>query len=324
MPKSLLRWILVSMALALPPIAIAFAGQPTVTILEGNAIVIHGTSKFAAVEGQRVQPGDLVETGKDSFLRLEYEDGTHIDLGSKTQVQVAHPTETKGDRAALYVLSGWIKLTVGESKRPPNAAFATPLFDGTDVTGVVVARIASRSGAMFVETGRARATNRHVHAPATPSLTSGDFVSIAGDGRVVVDPHPSGEFLDQMPRPFRDSLPPRLAHFRERPAAARSLGEFSYGDVEAWINAEPAVRRQFVQAWRAKADDPAFRLELTGKIALHPEWGPVLFPELYEPKSPSTPPTTLAPAPTPDSGGANVPQRTSSGPATPGPAVPPR
>ena len=325
MPNSLLRWIVVSMAFVLPPIAHAYAGLPTVTILEGSAIVFHGTSKFAAVEGVRVQPGDLVETGKDSFVRLEYEDGTRIDLGPKTQTQIAHPTETKGDRAALYVLSGWIKLTVAESKRPPTAAFATPLFDGTEIGGVVVAHIGPRGGALFVETGRARAANRHVRSPATPTLASGDFVSITGDGRALVDSHPSGEFLDQMPRPFRDSLPSRLARFRDHPTAAKSLGEFSYSDVEGWINAEPAVRRQFVQTWRAKADDPEFRLELTGKLALHPEWGPVLFPELYEPKTPSAPSNTLAPTSAPVGGGAaNTPQRPSSGPTTPDPYPPPR
>jgi len=325
MPKSLLRWIVLSTALTVPTVVFALAGPPIVTILEGSAIVFHGTSKLAATEGERVQPGDLVETSKDSFLRLEYEDGTHIDLGPKTQLQVAHPTETKGDRAALYVLTGWIKLTIGETKRAPNAAFASPLFDGTDIAGVVVAHIGSRGGAMFVETGRVRTANRHVRAPSAPTLTNGDFASIASDGRAVVDAHPSGEFLEQMPRPFRDSLPSRLNRFREHPTAAKSLGEFSYGDVEAWINAEPSVRRQFVQTWRTRADDPAFRLELTGKLALHPEWGPVLFPELYTPKPAATQPNTPPPASSPEgASAANPPPGTSSGAAAPDSPSPPR
>lgn len=325
MPNSLLRRFVLLMALALPPIALAFAGPPTVTILEGNAIVFHGTSKLAAAEGMRAQPGDLLETGKDSFLRFEYEDGTLIDIGPRTQLQVAHPTEARGNRPALYVLSGWIKLTVGATKRPQGAAFATPLFDGTDIDGAVVVQAGSRAGAVFIETGRVRITNRHVRAPATPALTAGDFASIAADGRVAVDTHPSTEFLGQMPRPFRDSLPSRISRFRDHPSIARSLGEFSYGDVETWINAEPSVRRQFVETWRTRADDPAFRQELTGKLALHPEWGPVLFPELDTPKSP----TTQSNAPTPPSsakGAAAADQspRTSGDVPPPDPSSPPR
>ena len=88
-----------------------------------------------------------------------------------------------------------------------------------------------------------------------------------------------------MPTEFRDSIPSRLARCREHEVAARTLGDFSYGEVEAWINSEPAVRRQFVHAWRAKAEDTEFRLELTVKLSRHPEWGPVLFPELYAPRT---------------------------------------
>jgi hypothetical protein len=95
-----------------------------------------------------------------------------------------------------------------------------------------------------------------------------------------------------MPRAFRDSIPSRRARCGEREVAPKALGDFSYGEVESWLNAEPSVRRQFVHTWRAKADETAFRTLLTAQIGLHPEWGPVLFPELYAPK-PVGPPWPL-------------------------------
>ncbi len=297
------RWslkVVLPLALALPLGAAGASDEATVTILEGSATVFHGTSKLAAATGVRVQAGDLVETGKSTFLRLEFDDGVRLDLGPKTALQLNHPTEFNGDRPALYMLSGWIKLGMGDSKRRA-CGFATPLFDGTELTGTTLAQVEGGAGAMFVEQGQARFVPRRARGPALPAMGAGDFVSIGKDGKVVPDARPSSGFVDQMPRPFRDSIPTMLGMFRGREVAAKPLGEFSYAEVESWINAEPSIRRQFVHSWRSKADDPAFRLELTAKLSLHPEWGPILFPELYEPKP--APPAGAAPA-GPDAGGA--------------------
>jgi hypothetical protein len=312
----------VFVAAMVPPLLAAGADRPAVvTILEGNAVVFRDTAKLAVSEGIRVWPNDLVETGKNAFVRLEFEDGTRLDLGPGTQLQVNHPAEIKADRPALYMLSGWIKLSVGNAKHPPpSPTFATPLFDGTEVSGVALARVNAGGGAMFVEQGRARFAVRRPHVAPAAVLAEGDFVSFAKDGRATVGPHPSSEFLDAMPRAFRDSIPSRLARYRDHEVASRTLGEFSYGDVEAWINSEPAVRRQFVRTWREKADDPAFRLELTGGLNLHPEWGPVLFPELYAPKPPPAAPAAPAAASVSPEGPGNAAD--ASGNTTVGPPWP--
>ncbi|HEX4598559.1 MAG TPA: hypothetical protein VH278_12275 [Burkholderiaceae bacterium] len=272
-------------ACALQPAQAAGSDAPAVvTILEGSATVIRGTSKLGAAEGVRLQPNDLIETEKDTYAQLEYADGTRLDLGPTTRLQLNYPSEVSGDRPALYLLSGWIKLSLPQAKGSRAAAFSSVVFDGIDLGGVVLVHIDARGGALFVEQGKARLANRHGKPFAVPPLNSDDFVSVTKDGHTTRDARPSKEFVDQMPRAFRDSIPSRLARYREHEVAPRALGEFSYAEVEPWINAEVAVRRQFVHAWRTRADDPAFRLELTGKLSLHPEWGPVLFPELYAPK----------------------------------------
>ncbi len=101
----------------MPLAAVGSDGLAVVTILEGSAVVFRGIAKLGASEGVRIQPNDLVETGKDTFLRLEFGDGTRLDFGSVTRLQVNHPTETSADRPALYVLSGWIKLSFDDAKR---------------------------------------------------------------------------------------------------------------------------------------------------------------------------------------------------------------
>jgi hypothetical protein len=281
MPRFSILGVICGAALALPP-ASAADRPAVVTILEGSAVDFRGTSKLGLSECVRVQPTDLVESGKDTFLRLEFDDGTRLDLGPGTRLQVDQPSETTGDRPALYVLSGWIKLSFDESKHARAPAFATPLSDGAELAGVVLARVDARGGALFVEQGRTRITNRHFRVPAPPALKTGDFASIAKDGKVVVDTRPSHEFVDEMPRAFRDTIPSRLPRCGQRQVAPKALGDFSYGEVEAWLNAEQSVRRQFVHTWRSKAGETAFRTLLIAQIGLHPEWGPVLFPEQYK------------------------------------------
>jgi hypothetical protein len=282
------RFSIVGIALAALGLQGAVGAGPdspaVVTILEGSATAFHGTSKLGAAECVRVQPNDLFETAKDTFAQLEFDDGTRLDVGPATRLQVNHPTENSADRPALYLLSGWIKLSFDDSKRARAPAFSTVVFDGTDLSGVVLARVDARGGAVFVEQGHARLVNRHGKPFALPALKGNDFVSIGKDGHTAVDNRPSHDFVDQMPRPFRDSIPSRLARCREHDVAPKVLGEFSYAEVEPWVNAELAVRRQFVRTWRSMAGDPPFRLELIAKLSLHPEWDPVLFPEKYAPK----------------------------------------
>jgi len=284
MLRSSVLGIVFATALAASPSAVGADRPAIVTILEGSAIVLRGTSKLGAAEGVRLEPNDLFETAKDTFACIEFENGLRLDVGPGTRLQVNDPTEISNDRPALYVLTGWIKLSIDEAKRSRAPAFSTPVFDAADLGGVVLARVDARGQSLFVEQGQARLVNRHGKAYTGPALKSNDFASISRDGRVVVDARPSGEFVEQMPRAFRDSIPSRLARYREREVALKPLGDFTYAEVEPWVNAEQSVRRQFVRTWRIKADDPAFRLELTGKLSLHPEWGPVLFPELYAPK----------------------------------------
>ena len=49
-----------------------------VTILEGDATTIRGLSQFALAEGVRLSSNDLVETGKSTFLRIEFTDGAIV------------------------------------------------------------------------------------------------------------------------------------------------------------------------------------------------------------------------------------------------------
>jgi len=294
----------------------AAAAEPNgvATIVEGKAIVIRALNKLEVAEGVRLLADDLVHTGKDTFVRIEYDDGTSVDFGPETLLQLNHPARRKSELPGLYLLSGWLKLTSGKPQARYSASLGSPRFDALDLSGVVVVRADAESAAVFCEQGTVRWVDRRVRGAKPITLKGGDFLAVRQDEPPSLQGRPTPEFLASLPRSFRDALPSRLAKFQGRQVVAKNLGAFSYSEVESWVNAEPPIRRQFVFLWRAKADDAAFRAALEHSLSMHPEWEPVLYPELYEPKPPpQTAPSGAGPVSGPVAGPAPQPQ---SGAAT--------
>src|SRR5258707_11304351 len=92
--RSAISCLAIAVLMGGPP---ARAAEPVgvVTILEGDAVAIRGLSKFALGEGVRVLGDDLVETGKSTFLRVEFVDGAIVDLGPATRAQLNRPSLRK-------------------------------------------------------------------------------------------------------------------------------------------------------------------------------------------------------------------------------------
>jgi hypothetical protein len=276
-------------------IALVFVGLPAkaaesagvVTILEGDATAIRGLSQFALAEGVRVLGNDLIETGKSSFLRIEFTDGAIVDLGPATRVQANRPSLQRNGRPALYLLSGWMKLTATKLTSAAKASIASPQFDAVGLDGDSVEQVQGTTSALFAETGPMRVLNHSHGANAPIQLKSGDFLTLHSDEARKVSGRPSHDFVAGLPRQFEDSLPSRMARFSSREVPAKPLGAFTYAQVEAWLDAEPMIRRRFVYEWAAKTDDEAFRQHLEARLSRHPEWERVLYPERFEPKSPA-------------------------------------
>lgn len=287
------------------------ATRPTaiVTILQGRATVIRALSQFDAAEGMRLLADDLVKTDKDTFLRIEYEDQSSIEVGPQTQLQLNHPAARKKNRPALYVLEGWVKLGADKADGGGKPAFASVDMDVVDLTGVMVMRGDNASRELFAEQGTARWVDRDPHSAEPVTLKQGDFLVAAQDRPPRTQPRPSADFTAAVPRPFRDTLPFRYDLFKDRSVAPKGQVPFTYADVEPWLNAEPSIRRQFVVMWRRKADNSTFRASLDHDLQKHPEWDPVLHPEKYEP-----PPEPAAPA---SPAAASQPPPTTPPPANP-------
>jgi hypothetical protein len=274
--------------------SVAAAPVGVVTILEGDAVLIRGLSKFTPVEGMRIDANDLLETGKKAFLRIEFSDGAIVDFGPSSRAQLNLPSLRRADRAPLYLLAGWLKLSA-DKVAGRKGAVSSRSFDVLGVSGQAVERAEPGNGAVFAEQGPVRVMDRRHGAAMLIALESGDFLALRGTEAARLERQPPRDFVAALPRAFEDRLPSRIALFRDGKVAVKPSGTFTYAEVEEWIDAETFIRWRFVHDWVAKADEEAFRDRLEAGLARHPEWEPVLHPERFEPASA----TPVAPTPTP-------------------------
>lgn len=257
-----------------------------ITILEGEALIVRGANRVRAAEGVRLAAGDIVETGANTFAQIEFTDQSVLELGSGTRVLLGGSPKLKLERT-MFVLAGWLKLT--NARKDPNARgweFRSPLIEFGSLPPVVVIQVKPSEVSLFAERGELKLVERMAGAaPGVVSVKQGQYYRRATGTRGALAPAAAAAFVSGMPRHFRDSLPLRADRFKDREVAPKPAPDFSYADVEGWLKSETQYfRRQFVERWRAKARDGAFRSALVANLSQHPEWDPILFPEKYLPK----------------------------------------
>ncbi|MGE5452968.1 MAG: hypothetical protein ACM3VZ_14130 [Acidobacteriota bacterium] len=267
--------------------SVAHAGSPAalLTMLEGSAWVIHGAARSSTPEGARLEADDFFETAPTTTLaRLEFEDGTVVDLGPSSRVWVspvwphASPADPAG-AAVAYLLQGWAKVSSEQAPLRGRAWLATPALDVIQMARGAVVRVQGQDAEVFAESGDAAVRPRGKRASTTPlKLGRGQFLSQHGEAAAQVLPRPSADFLAAVPRPFMDTLPARRDAFKGKRVSLTPGAPLSYADLQAWLNAEPRVRARLPQRWHALAQDPAFRRQLAAQLSLHPEWASVLSP----------------------------------------------
>ena len=291
-------WRLLSILwmLAMPVLGLAAAPLAVVTILDGDPpLVVREASKLGVAEGVRLFADDIVESGdKTRLLRIEFNDGTILDLGPNTRLLLAPRMSGAGKRAVkVYLLQGFAKLTAAKGAAAA-ATLASPAFDISGLSRDAVLLALPDESYVFAESGEVsiaeRAGGKEV---ANHKLKNGDFYARTGDNKSTISARPAQPFIQRLPRPFLDTLPSRAELFKTREVQPKPLGAIAYADVQPWIDAEAPLRWGFVTRWRAQARNPEFRKGLVAQIAAHPEWDRTLFPEKYLPKPPSAPNPTL-------------------------------
>lgn len=287
-PAHLLHALLLAALLGLASAPARSQAPAVVTILEGDALIIRGAGRLHAAEGVRLQPGDIVHTGNAGLMQVEFPDRAVAQFGPDTRALFGDPAGRTD--ASLYLLDGWLKLT--RTRRDgggvPAFELRSTLADLPPADSVVVVHLRDRSLGLFVERGEQRVAERGTGAVHV--LKANDFYRRkAGSAGFLNPPGELKAMVQAMPQGYRDTLPLRAQRFADKPVAPRAAPDFAYDDVADWLRSEPAMRKPFMQRWRGKARDAAFRSALIANLPAHPEWDRILFPEKYLPKPASSP-----------------------------------
>lgn len=286
------RWIRFAL-LTLAALAGSAFGAPLaiVTIADGEVALIRDTQRFAVTEGLRLRGDDIVHTAPSARLvRIEFTDGSALDLGPDTQVLLP----SGGSRNA-YLAQGWAKFNGAKGSQ---LSIGTPRLEITELEGTAVLRVTKELGAVFVESGHAELLDRRGgNSIPTPSLRDGHTIVLRGDEAARLQARPPAEMLGALPRGFADSLPLRAKRFQAQAIEPQAGVEVRYAEVSPWLNAESAVRNPLVARFRPLAKDRAFRAGLVADLNAHPEWDRVLHPAKYRPKHPNSAVKSAAAAP---------------------------
>jgi len=290
-----LRWMV--LALSLECAAAHAEPSALIGILQGPAVLVRQSTRFTLVEGAELNEGDIVETGKGSFMQIEFGDGTLLGVGEDSRL-IIRPRLTALKTATaprVYQLEGWSKLRLPAKA---DAAFGvlTPAFELDAKAGAAVMHVQPGAWAVFAETGEMRVLQRD-GARATLGLGRGQFAALpAGSDKPAVGTRIAPDFVEGLPRNFRDALPARGGLFAKHNVSLQPLGLVSYEDVSVWLHTEPGIRLALSRQWRGRATDKAFRAAAAANLSAHMEWERVLFPERFLPKKPPLPASAALPA----------------------------
>lgn len=285
---------------AISPLGWAAVPLATATIVDGEVLLIRGASKLLLAEGVRLAKGDIVETtAKGRLVRIEFSDGAIFDLGPESRALLA--PKLSGDRAKfssrLHLLRGVAKLSSPKPPVPTATTMSSPTFDVSSVARSAVFIVQGTEAFAFAESGEVVLRERIAGKPAGNfALKSGEFFARAGEAKAAVTPRPTPAFIQRLPRAFLDTLPARAPLFKGRDVEPKALGDISFAEVEAWIDAD-GLRPAFVARWKALAQNPAFREGLAANMRAHPEWDRIVYPEKYLPTPASATATGYGPKP---------------------------
>ena len=258
--------------LCLLMVAVARAAEPmaTLTLLQGEATVVVGARAYVAVTGARLGAGAIVQTdAKTALLRLEWSDGSLVDLGPATQIMI-RPGATLPRTALFYVLQGWVK----HSQPSALAGQIGAAFDVAPFKGVLVNHVDGDVTTLFSESGGEQLTGRR--GGVALALRAGQAAVDEPGSAPRTQPRPPSGWLQRIPRSFRDTIPSRLSDFKAAPAALRARAAWGYAELEPWLKAEQGVRRDFPTRFDDMLDQAGFRDSVAKNLSQHPEWDSAL------------------------------------------------
>jgi len=231
--------VMAALALWLPA---ARAAAPMVTIAEGKSALVSGGAAYLPGAGVRLNPCDVVHTGPQAFVQVEFEDGGKIELGHDSRLVFELPQGEESVVGPHFLISGWAKVTVPKREKARPYRIDTPHFVVLTEGGVAVLRVADDDGEFFVEQGTAIALVAAGPSVNRVTVGTGRTFLRKGAERGTVTDRANAAFVQGMPRAFRDSLPSLLPQLKARDVPARRANDYNPADAETWLKSVPGLR----------------------------------------------------------------------------------
>ena len=263
----------------------------TLTLVEGSVELIRGATLYTATQGARLGDGDILSIDPKGQAQIEFQDGAILNLSQGARAMLTNIAPAARGQAEIAVLSGWAKFTQKKSGKGTQYRYLTPRVEINAGEATAVLNAGDGSTDIYVESGALRFSEigRKGVQRIARDAKGGEFITRRGEQPATLGSRLSAEFVKNMPRHFRDDLPVLLERFKNRRSEPKREHEVTYAEVEAWLKAGSAIRRNFVKRFEVRAKDPEFRRKLIENVREHPEWDKVLFPEKYAPKGPRDP-----------------------------------
>jgi hypothetical protein len=219
---------------------------PVVTLAEGKNTLASGLHGYIPVPGVQLRQCDIVQTGPDSLVQVEFPDGSRIELGPDSRFLSDVPTPAGSARAVgpYFLRSGWLKLTVAKRDNAPPYRINTPYFDLVMNSGVAVLNVAD-GGQFFVEQGSALAldpSGTGGRGPGVNVAANQTFSRKSAELRPAVVSRADPAFVKSMPPSFRDTLPAMYAKVKGRDVQPKPAPDYNYAAVSAWLNTRPELQ----------------------------------------------------------------------------------
>jgi len=218
-----------------------------VTLVEGKSTLASGLSGYVPAPGVQLRQCDILQTGPESLVQVEFPDGTRIDLGPESRFlsEVPIPAGSAREVGPYFLHSGWLKLTVAKRDNAPPYRINTPYFDLVMSFGVAVLNVAD-GGRFFVEQGSALAldpSGSRGRGAGVNVATNQTYSRKSADTRPAVVSRADPAFVKSMPPSFRDTLPALYAKVKGRDARPKPAPDFDYATVSAWLSTRPELQR---------------------------------------------------------------------------------
>ena len=248
-----------------------------VSIADGDSFtVIRGDELRRGTRGVTLVAGDMVETGPDAFLVVELQGGSLIGIGPSSGVYFL----PRPGVATLVVLKGWLKADIRAEAKSGAISVLGPRLGFQSQHAVVLLHADERLDAIFDEQGSGTLLPRDTAATHIDKETKPNQFFVREDrSDVVLQPHPSADFLARMPVAFRDTLPEQAPAGPRSPLEPKRVRKVIYLDIQPWLTLPRDWRAGFITRFRGRLKDPAFFAALDAHRALYPEWIPILHPQ---------------------------------------------